>query len=262
MEHIIKKHIARTFTRYSDTYDQYAKLQKLSAGFIFENIEEIISSMPVGPVLEIGCGSGLVSEEIVKRLPQRDLVLMDISAGMLTTCRKRLNDASLNHAGIQYVENDAEKLNEQNKYALIVSGLTLQWFHNISAGVEKIVNALLPGGIFVCSFLGEGSFLEWQEQCENSKVPCTLNPLPDFNFITKRFKEEVKDISFAQNSLTLSYPSVHDFFVSLKKTGTGVNVSGQKNSLAEMRRLIREWEQTSPNGVDVTCKINCLTITR
>jgi malonyl-CoA O-methyltransferase len=262
MKQTLKKKIAATFTRYSETYDQYAKLQKLSADFTLNKVKNSISLLPAGPLLEIGCGSGLLSEIIIKYFPERDVTLMDISPGMLAACRKRLVKAGLNHNAIQYVEKDAESISSRRQYALIVSALTLQWFQNPVESLGKIAHSLLPGGIFICSFLGESSFREWQDQCTKSKVRCTLNPLPDPTALTGRLKKTFGDVTLSQKKVTLSYPSVEDFFLSLKKTGTAVNVSGQKNSFADMRRLMRDWHKASPEGVQVTCYIHCLVIAK
>lgn len=258
----LKEKIARNFSKYSGTYDQYAKLQKLSAGCLIEIVGKNIAAIPEGPLLEIGCGSGMLSEEVIKRFPERDIVLLDMAAGMLLTCRKRLGRAGFNQERIQYVERDAEKISEKDKYALIISGLTVQWFHDLPGSIEKIVNALVPEGVFLCSFLGEGSFVEWQEQCEKSRVLCTLNPLPGGNILTSRINEMAKNVTFSQQTLSLSYPSVKDFFASLKKTGTGIAVSGRRNSPSQMRTLMKEWQDSSPNGVNLICKINLISITK
>lgn len=49
----------------------------------------------LGSVLEVGCGTGLLSRALIGHGDARDIVLTDVSVGMLTTCRDQLAQRGL-----------------------------------------------------------------------------------------------------------------------------------------------------------------------
>ena len=143
MANDLKRQIAGSFSLYSKSYDQYAQLQKKSAVSLINNITDCQKNLPDGPILEVGCGSGMLSETLARFYADRQLSFLDISSGMLNECRNRLQKLGYNHANFHFVEKDAETISDQEKYALIVSGLTFQWFNNLQTGIEKLFDALL-----------------------------------------------------------------------------------------------------------------------
>lgn len=261
MKNDLKQQIAGSFSRYSTSYDQYAKLQKLSARYLSKNIAECKELIPEGTVLEIGCGSGMLSELLASIfVGKREMLYMDIAPGMLVKCQKRLEESGFNLRNIHFVEMDAEAISAQEEYAFIVSGLTFQWFRNLEKTVANLVEALVPGGRLVFSFLGDGSFPEWLAQCEKNRVAFTLNPLPGPDIILDSMQEKVTEINHYQKEIELSYQNVKAFFLSLKKTGAGVNILGESLSPAKLRRLIVNWENSCPSGIKLTCKVNYFSI--
>lgn len=60
----------------------------------YYNYEEIVQSLlhhrDFSNVLEVGCGTGLILEEIAKRQPQAKITGMDLTEAMLAIARKRL----------------------------------------------------------------------------------------------------------------------------------------------------------------------------
>ena len=262
----VKKQIAGSFSEHSGSYDQYSLLQEKSAGFLLEIIRQCQNRLPLGPVLEVGCGSGLLSSILAEMFVKMDLDLLDIAPGMLLQCRKNLEQNGCQHPSINFIEMDAETISKKGHYALIVSGLTVQWFAHFKRSITRIFAALRPGGVFIFSFLEVGSFPEWHEQCQKSQVPFTLNPLPEAQLIYDFSENRGVILDDCQKEIELHYPSVQAFFRSLKKTGAGVNLAGDVLTFRDMKRLISCWQQKGqeeiPAGVTLTCKVHYFSIVK
>jgi ubiquinone/menaquinone biosynthesis C-methylase UbiE len=60
-------------------------------------------------VLEVGCGSGLFSVEVARRVPQGHLELFDLQPEMLDKARRKIESAGLEKV-VGYTQGDARKL--------------------------------------------------------------------------------------------------------------------------------------------------------
>jgi tRNA (cmo5U34)-methyltransferase len=73
-------------------------------------------------ILELGCGTGNLSELIVKTYPKSEKVLVDISEEVLSRCKNRLEDNNR----IEYCQADINELDfPADSFDLIVSSITI-----------------------------------------------------------------------------------------------------------------------------------------
>ncbi len=101
-------------------------------------------------ILELGSGSGNLSELIVKRFPHADLCLIDQSEKLLNTCRSRLR----RYNGIQYVHGDIRTMKfEPQTFDLVVSSIAIHHLVNKEKFklLSNIYQWLRPGGILAFS---------------------------------------------------------------------------------------------------------------
>lgn len=253
--------IAANFTASAPYYDYYAVLQQRAAASLIQHLHEILPQLPAGPVLEIGCGTGAISKELVTLLPGRQLTLIDLSPGMIEKNRMALAPVITNTPQrIEWQIGDAESINNRNHYALITSSLTLQWFENLPSSLGRLCSALVPGGVLLCSYLGDQSFPEWRQAANNLNLPCTANPLPNAQQIQSIVNELSYQNSTQEEMIRVSYPTVHDFFRSLKKTGTSTATSINKLKPNQLTRLINSWQEQSLGAVTVTYQVNTLMV--
>jgi trans-aconitate 2-methyltransferase len=94
-------------------------------------------------VLDIGCGSGLVTEKLAQRLPSGRIVAIDLSMNMLVTAREHLRDRSL---PVGYVLADAAALPVNGVADAIFSTATFHWVLDHDALFRSLFQALKPGG--------------------------------------------------------------------------------------------------------------------
>ncbi len=242
-----KNKIAASFSKSSVRYDQYATVQQKSAEILIKRLRQIVEKLPVGPILEFGCGTGKLSENIINVLPDREILLTDISQGMLEQCQQKLLSASYGSKRISIKSMDIEDLDTPDSYALIISGLTLQWFQHTRESLSRLVSALLPEGYLLCSYIGSQSFPEWREQCAEIGLPCSVNPLPEEEKINQYLQEQVGDLVTWCDPIVIEYKSSRDFFNSLKNTGTNTSENECTLDANQMKSLLTHWDSHSPD---------------
>ena len=97
-------------------------------------------------VLDIGCGSGLVTEQLAQRVPSGRVVAIDLSVNMLVTARAHLRDRSFS---VSYVLADAAALPVNGAADAIFSTATFHWVLDHDALFRSLFHALKAGGRLV-----------------------------------------------------------------------------------------------------------------
>ena len=102
---------------------------------------------PPGDVLEIACGTGLVTTRLRERLsPSRRLVAIDLSRAMLDYARARLESCE----GIEWREADALKLPfGDNEFGAVVCGFGIMFVPDREAALREARRVLAKGGILL-----------------------------------------------------------------------------------------------------------------
>jgi malonyl-CoA O-methyltransferase len=120
-------------------------------------------------ILEIGCGTGLLSAHLLAKFPDAQIILTDISAPMLDQARRRLG------AGQQYFVMDGQWPDVSlGVFDLIVSSLAFQWFDDLPGALARLGNMLAPGGVLAFATLGSESFAAWRHAHEALGLRCGL----------------------------------------------------------------------------------------
>ncbi len=119
-------------------------------------------------VLDAGCGSGRVTEELMKRLPSGRIIAVDGSEAMIAGARERLGD------GATYKVSDLSELEVDEPVDLVFSTATFHWILDHDRLFERLRAALRPGGRLVAQCGGEGNV------AEHAKVIATVAARPEF----------------------------------------------------------------------------------
>lgn len=109
----------------------------------------VLERLPLLPhehVLDIGCGTGRLTEEIARRVPDGRAVGVDRSAAMIATAAAWLRRAAPRTA---LVLADAGALPFRRAFDAAFSGATFHWIHDHPALFRSIITALRPGGRLV-----------------------------------------------------------------------------------------------------------------
>ena len=111
------------------------------------DLAQRLPKRPGGDVLELACGTGLVTRRLRARLdPEVRIVATDISAPMLAYARK----ISANAENIEWREADACKLPfADGAFGAVVCAFGAMFFPDRAAAFAEARRVLKPGGLFV-----------------------------------------------------------------------------------------------------------------
>lgn len=98
-------------------------------------------------VLEVGCGTGIVTRRLVARLAGRgDVVATDLNEAMLAHARARLPDPD----GVTWRQADATRLPfETGTFDAVVCQFTIMFLPDKGAGAREAFRVLKPGGVWL-----------------------------------------------------------------------------------------------------------------
>lgn len=106
-------------------------------------------------VLDAGCGSGRVSSELLKRIPNGQLIAVDGSEAMIAKSKERLGEDAT------YLVADLSELEIEQPVDLIFSTATFHWIVDHDRLFQRLHAALHPGGRLVAQCGGEGNVAEY-----------------------------------------------------------------------------------------------------
>jgi trans-aconitate 2-methyltransferase len=119
-------------------------------------------------VLDAGCGSGRVTEELAKRLPDGRVLAVDGSQAMIDKARERLGDR------VSYLVADLSELELDEPVDVIFSTATFHWIVDHDVLFRHLRAALRPGGRLFAQCGGQGNVAAYTERMT------TVMALPEF----------------------------------------------------------------------------------
>ena len=228
-----KSRIAEAFDAQAAAYDTVAPVQ----AEIARRLAARIKARTPAPrrILEIGCGTGLLSTHLAAAFPESELILTDIAPAMLERCRARLGGHPTYHLL------DGEHPDPlPGSFDLIASSLAFQWFSDLGGALARLGQKLAPNGRLHFATLGNETFKEWRTAHAALALPCGTPIYPGAE--TFPWPENFPH-SLEAEFLLQPYASGRDFARSLKTLGAREPAPGYRPlSPGAMRRLLASLE--------------------
>lgn len=236
-----KLRLTEHFSQAAAEYDEYANVQKKMADYL---ISLSSPSKKITTILEIGCGTGLLTKKIAAAFPAAAILATDISPAMLAYAKKQLS----NYDNIQFQVQDGEKISDSNKYDLIISNAVFQWFTNYETAFTAIYNSLKSNGQLFFSTFGPNTFKElhhsFHTACAQNLFSQQWKISPDFYSIND-LAYYLKNAGFTNSFETLTYTeyfsTVREFLRSVKKVGA--NNSSKSSYIHTNRKIMLDMLQ-------------------
>lgn len=245
------REITAAFDQAAELYELHGVVQKKAALELMGRLPKWLEDLPEGPAIELGCGTGLLSEYLSKKLGARPFTITDLSGQMLQACQAKLEAQE----GLTFLQRDAAEPLEEGKYALVASALSLQWLKEPYQGLANYCRALKPGGRLVLSVMTEGSFPQWREAAHKLGVPFTANRLPEGRRIEELLAERPGNLEFAEREIPVKFAKARDFFFNLKAIGASTALEGARLNPGQMKRLLQELDSKHPEGLTMGHKV-------
>ncbi|MGE5506663.1 MAG: methyltransferase domain-containing protein [Actinomycetota bacterium] len=211
-----KRRIAAAFSAAAGTYETAAEAQARAA----DELARLVAAEPLPPhprVLELGCGTGLLTRRLLAAVSGGSLLASDVSPAMVEAARQGLDDPRLRFA---VVDAEAPGLAERS-FDLVVSGFAAQWFTDLAGTLAGLARLVAPGGRLMLSMPGSGSFAEWRRA---AGADCGIPGYPDAAAVAAM----LPGLRVVARPFTVTYADARAFLATLKAIGAGTPAAGHR----------------------------------
>jgi len=153
MTPIHKNMVEKRFIKAANTYRTEAVIQNKMADFLVNKTTELCSNN-FATIFEAGCGTGLLTDNLIAHLKFKNLYLNDLAEETVALLQRTLPIEAHSKPG------DVEKSTFPKNIDLFISGSTFQWVTDLPLLLNKIHTALSKNGVLSFSSFGTSNFVE------------------------------------------------------------------------------------------------------
>ena len=258
-----KSRLRRRFNRAAATYDDHADIQRQALELL---AAQLPASLPEGPILELGCGTGNYTLLLARRFPATRLLSLDFSGAMIQEARRKIAGARAESSAattpaaavaappvpfaepatsVDFICQEGETFLTANRtpFALITANATLQWFSDPVAVFKRIRAGLQPQGLLLATIFGRESLVELDQALaaiSGGRWRVAARAFPD----RPRLQSLLADftgVEIAEHRLSRSFASLAEMLRHFRHTGTGgAGMVGETGRELFSRRHCRE----------------------
>lgn len=231
---LAQKTIQEAFDQAASEYDNHAVIQRRVA----YHLAKLIGDSSPQSILEIGCGTGFLTESLLNKFPETLYYATDIAPSMIKVCSNKLH----NIPNLQTFVMDGERLAlppySPQFFDLICSNLSFQWFEDLPKSLESLWERANTLGF---TTLVQGTFEEWEVFCHQAGSLSLVRPFlseEGLNNLCKSLNPDHFTIEIRNEVETFENPL--DFLKSLKKIGAHTPQQGalEHNNIGFLRQLM------------------------
>lgn len=194
-----KEKVESSFGAHAHEYKRYNGVQERAA----KKLSEFLPDLSRPKILEIGCGVGTFTQYLLPAYPDGQFVISDVSQTMIVQAQKNIPNAD----DVSWLQMDGEHPNIDQRFDLIVSSMSVQWFFDLDSSLERLKKLLKPEGEILYSMPGPETFYEWRS---------TLDTL---NLRSGTLDFDVRPDVFEEDKFSISYEDALDFLYHVKRIG-------------------------------------------
>lgn len=232
---------------------------------MFERLDMV--RLPGGAVLDLGCADGVWTDRLRERYPERQVVGVDPSLGLL---RSRASPATRRPWWRAWADRSAAPSTvcaqfdalpfRPGSFALAWSNLAVHWFGHPRQSWRALGVALRPGGLLMFSTFGPDTLRELRRAWPETGALSPIMPFADMHnvgdaLVQAGFAAPVMDMEL----LTLTYPDAPALFADLRGQGATDARRGRFAGLRTPRwrdRQVQALEGTKRGGrMEVTLEV-------
>jgi len=232
-----EKEICNAFNRHASEYEQAAKVQNEIGERLFERLDYL--KIQPRYILDLGCGTGLLSRKLKKKYPDACLIGLDLAYNMLKQARKK-----------QYLWRKWSLVNgnmmqlpfADGVFDLVIANQVIHWSDPLSHVLGELNRVMKAQGCLMFSTLGPDTFLELKQAFAKADTHAHANQFADMHdvgdcLLAERFLDPVMDME----RLTVHYSDTSALLQSLKAQGVR-HVNPERNPGLTGRGVWRAFE--------------------
>lgn len=235
----LKHRIATRFAQAAHTYDAAARVQHNVA----QDLTDLVIKAPLANqphVLEVGCGTGVLTSLLLPALQPELWHLTDLSPKLVRSSAHRMR-AFQQKVMARAMDGEAPDL-PPNSVDLVVSNMVVQWFQDLEGSIDRLSTCLKPGGLLALTLPGAKTFAEWRTLCAGAGLAPILPPGPACASLVRRFPHAL--ITRAVHRLPPQ--TVGNFLSYLRQIGAHTHPHTlQTTPFKNMRHLIARYSGSS-----------------
>ncbi|GGF88312.1 MULTISPECIES: methyltransferase [Cysteiniphilum] len=261
-----------SFSAAKDSYHQHDQVQRK----VDENLKNMACQhleqyQNIQHILELGCGDGVASIDIAKRLMPLTYDAVDIADALIDRAREITVDSSpISRCNFNFIQGDFNQsffwqALPQKKYDVIYSNMALQWSHCLQRLFKYIDQVLAVNGMFVFSIPLDGTFEELKKIVRINKFTAHHEMQSLFKLLNWQY------LSIDKQSIQLEFFNRLTQLKHLKSTGVNSflgdgkeekNGKGRKSKKPEMKSLWRYLHNDNDQMTTLSYEIGLYVITK
>jgi malonyl-CoA O-methyltransferase len=211
-----QQEIRNAFNSVQDTYDDYSEIQQKIGSELINYLLNFNKSN-YNNVLDLGCGTGLTTQKLLKAICHNKSYACDFAQNLLFLASKRLE----NFGTVMHNSDFYYALNKKNYYDLIFSNMSFQWCLDIKILLSLVYQNLKMDGVLCFSIPLNGTFKNLPSQSKNTFYHA--------NYFKKLFtKAGYRACVFEEKNIVYTFPSLIAAIKSIKNTGANVLIDKNK----------------------------------
>ncbi len=243
-----KQTISKHFSQATD-YNQYATVQAQVCDLLITKICQYQQAN----ILEIGAGLGQLTQRLKKQINAENWHINELCSEHASKLQKILPQA-------QFYFGDGENLLLDDKFSLIISANTVQWFDNPLSFIGNFHAHLQAGGQLLFNTFTKNNLLEIKKLTNKG-----LNYPSKKQWLTELEKYNFKISEISTHQYQLTFDSPYKVLKHIQKTGVSVNnIDNQANftwTRSSLKRFEEDYQQLfSDNMGNVTLTYEVLLI--
>lgn len=251
MQSLDKQQVRSAFAQASVTYDYFASLQRTVATELLK--QSGLTSLH-GRVLDLGCGTGYLTQLLHNLGGFQDLYALDIAYPMLQQARQRLQQQA------RYCCADMECLPLQTaSIDWLFSSLALQWCTDLPATLADCQRVLTPGGKLLFATFGPQTLQELKlawATVDNHQHVNQFHSQAELQTLLSQAGWQA--IRIKQQLYSCHYPSVIALMRELKGIGAHNVARGRKQQLTgkqHFNQMLQAYPLATNSGIVASYEI-------
>ncbi|MEY8347661.1 malonyl-ACP O-methyltransferase BioC [Bacillus cereus] len=243
---INKTLLQKRFNGAAVSYDQYASVQKKMAQQLLSIMKKHYHKMSSIRILELGCGTGYLTEQLAVSFPNAEIIAIDFAESMIAVAKTR------NHVeSVTFRCEDIEHLTLSESFDVIISSATFQWLNDLQTTVKSLYRYLFEGGLLLFSTFGDQTFQELHTAFQHAKEEKNIQSSSSVGqrFVTREQLKDVcesvtGDVHVSETCYIEKFATVREFLQSIRKVGaTNSNAEPYCQSPSLFRTMLRIYER-------------------